>query len=170
MPQIITVYNNKLSGKTEAGGGRFIFIKLSPNQLGDTKLFQMPGGLEIPFSSKARTIFDAIHFANRFGTLPEAYKWIKIIAKDSNETNQLIKCALAYGNKQSISRIGFVLESLNVDASFLFNKLEKVPSKTFFSLIPNSRNGSSNKRWKIIENKNLNQIFSEMEIPDDDET
>ncbi len=168
VPQIITVYNNKLSGETEAGGGRFIFIKLSPDQLGNTNLFEMHGSIQIPFSSKARTIFDAIHFANRFGTIPEAYKWIKLIAKDSKETDELIKCSLIYGNKQSISRIGFVLESLNIDASLLFNKLENQPSKTFFSLIPNSRNGPINKRWKIIENKNLSQIFSEMEIPDDD--
>jgi predicted transcriptional regulator of viral defense system len=170
IPQIITVYNNKLSGKADAGGGRFIFIKLPVNQIGSIKLFKMPGGIKIPFSSKARTIFDAIHFANRFGTIPEAYKWIKLIAKDSKEIDELIKCTLLYGNKQSISRIGFVLESINIDVSSLFNKIEEQAGKTFFSLIPNSRNGPANKKWKIIENKNLNQIFSEMEIPDDDET
>lgn len=170
VPQIFTVYNNKLSGTSEAGGGRFIFIKLKEDQLGNIKLFEMPGGIQIPFSSKARTIFDAIHLSNRFGALPEAYTWIKLIAKNTNEINELITCALLYGNKQSISRIGFVLESLQIDASLLSNKLSEQPSKTFFSLIPNSRKGPMNKKWKIIENKKISQIFSDMEIPDDDET
>jgi predicted transcriptional regulator of viral defense system len=177
--QVITVYNDKISETVESGGGRFIFIKRPYDKLGNKLLCPMYGNIEIPFSSKARTIFDAIYDAKRFGTLPSAYTWIKWVLeveKNNEIIQELIQCCLKYGNKQTIARVGFVLEELNIDASLLAKQLELNKSSTLIPLvpfikdIPGERKGTINQRWNIIENKTLSNIFSDMEIPDEDET
>ena len=175
--QVLTVYNDRLSEIYESSGGRFIFIKRPAEKLGNKLLCPMYGNIEIPFSSKARTIFDAVYDGKRFGTLPSAYVWIRWVLeveKNKDVIDELIQCCLIYGNKQTISRIGFVLERLNVDVSALTEKLAKEKTTTLFPLvpfikdIPGERKGEIDLRWKIIENKNLSQIFSTMEIPDED--
>jgi predicted transcriptional regulator of viral defense system len=177
--QVITVYNDKISETVESGGGRFIFIKRPYDKLGNKLLCPMYGNIEIPFSSKARTIFDAIYDGKRFGTLPSAYTWIKWVLeveKNKEVIQELIQCCLKYGNKQTIARIGFVLEQLNVETSLLEQYLEQNKSTTLIPLvpfikdIPGERKGTINQRWNIIENKELSNIFSDMEIPDEDET
>ena len=177
--QVITVYNDKISESIETGGGRFVFIKRPPEKLGNKLLCPMYGNIEIPFSSKARTIFDAIYDAQRFGTLPSAYTWIKWVLeveRNKDVIDELIQCCLIYGNKQTIARVGFILEQLNVESSLLANKLKQNKSTTLIPLvpfikdIPGERKGIINRRWNIIENKILSNIFSDMEIPDEDET
>lgn len=170
VPQSFTVCNDKLSGKFACGGSHFVFIKLPRKKLGNITLFPMYGDLQIPFSSRARTIFDAIYFEKRFGALSAAYVWMAAIAKDSNETKELINCCLAYGNRQTLSRIGFVLEKLNVDVSLLVKKRQQQASKTLVPLVSDSRCGSIDHRWGIIENKSISEIFSALENPDENDT
>ncbi len=168
IPQIITVFNNKLSGKMEIGGNSFIFMKLPLDKIGNINLFPMTGEINIPFSSKARTIFDAIYFSNKFGTLPIAYTWIAKIAKSKEDINELIECCNLYGNKQTIARIGFFLEKINIDTSLI--KFEKQKeTDTLFPLIPGTRSGKINRHWGVIENETTTKILSVMETPDEDE-
>ncbi len=172
--QLLTVYNDKFSEINDDERGRFVFIKRPSEKLGNKLLCPMYGNIEIPFSSKARTIFDAIYDAKRFGTLPSAYVWIRWILeveKNKPVIDELIQCCLIYGNKQTTSRIGFVLDRLNVDVSALKEKFDQEKSSTLIPLvpftkgIPGERMGEINSRWKIIENKNLSKIFSSMEPP-----
>ena len=168
--QVITVCNDKLSGQIEAGGSRFIFIKTDKKMLGNINLFPMIGDIEVPFSSKARTIFDAVYYSNRFGSLPMAYTWIAEIKTDQNAIKELMSCCLTYGNRQTISRIGFVLEKLNINTAILINKKQKNTTQTLVSLLPGSRKGKIDRRWGIIENKSIYEIFSYLEKPDADES
>lgn len=176
--QIITVLNDKLSGNTEVGGCNFIFIKLPKGKLGHINSLPMKGEININFSSKARTVFDSIYFYNRFGTIPNAYRWMRsvvIFEKDKKFSDELIECSLVYGNKKSIARIGFVLEKLEIDATPLLNELNKEKTSFLVPLVPFSkgisgeRKGSINQKWKIIENTNLDDIFANMEEPDEDD-
>ncbi|WP_186650402.1 type IV toxin-antitoxin system AbiEi family antitoxin domain-containing protein [Fluviispira vulneris] len=168
VPQIITVCNDKLSGKMEIGGNAFIFIKLPSKKIGNMTLFPMIGDIHIPFSSKARTIFDAVYFANIFGTLPSAYTWIALTAKNKDVMNELIECCNLYGNKQTTARIGFFLEKMNIDTSLI--KIEKQKTtNTLFPLIPGRRSGTINSHWGVIENITTAKILSEMETPDEDD-
>lgn len=166
--QIIAVCNDKLSGEMEIGGNAFIFIKLPLKKLGNTTLFPMIGGLEIPFSSRARTVFDAVYFAGRFGTLPAAYTWVASIADNKGDLNELLTCCNLYGNKQTIARIGFFLERLGKDTSAL-NVKKQSKTDTLIPLIPGPRSGNINRHWGIIENESTAKILSSMEIPDEDD-
>jgi predicted transcriptional regulator of viral defense system len=68
------------------------------------------------------------------------------------------------------NRIGFVLESLGVDASELLPKIGN--AGTLVPLVPmpkNARKGKTNTRWRIIENISLSKIFAAQEVPDEDE-
>ena len=170
VPQIFTVCNDKLSGEIEAGGSRFTFIKVDKEKLGNTTLFPMIGGIEISFSSKVRTIFDAVYYANRFGSLPSAYTWIAEMKTDQNAIHELVHCCLSYGNKQTLSRIGFVLEKLNIDVTLLINEQKKNTTDTLIPLVPGPRRGKIDRRWGIMENKSIFEIFAELEIPDADDT
>ena len=170
VPQIFTVCNDKLSGEIEAGGSRFTFIKVDKEKLGNTTLFPMIGGIEISFSSKVRTIFDAVYYANRFGSLPSAYTWIAEMKTDQNAIHELVDCCLSYGNKQTLSRIGFVLEKLNIDVTLLINEQKKNTTDTLIPLVPGPRRGKIDRRWGIMENKSIFEIFAELEIPDADDT
>jgi len=168
VPQVITVCNDKLSGKMEIGGNSFIFIKIPTKKIGNNNAFPIIGALQIPFSSKARTIFDAVYFSNIFGTLPAAYTWIALIAKNKDDIKELIECCNLYGNKQTIARIGFFLEKMNIDTSLIKIEKEKI-TETLFPLIPGTRRGPINRHWGIIENESTTKILSVMENPDEDD-
>ena len=169
VPQIITVCNDKLSGEMEIAGNSFIFIKLPSTKIGNVTLFPMIGEINIPFSSRARTVFDAVYFANRFGTLPLAYTWIASIANNKDDLNELLNCCILYGNKQTNARIGFFLEKLNKDTSLLATEKQKT-ADTLIPLIPGSRSGTINHRWGVIESESTAKILSTMEVPDEDDT
>jgi predicted transcriptional regulator of viral defense system len=168
VPQVITVCNDKLSGKMEIGGNSFVFIKIPKKKIGNNNAYTIIGALQIPFSSKARTIFDAVYFSNIFGTLPAAYTWIALIAKNKDDIKELIECCNLYGNKQTIARIGFFLEKMNIDTSLIKIEKEKI-TETLFPLIPGTRRGPINRHWGIIENESTTKILSVMENPDEDD-
>lgn len=168
VPQVITVCNNKLSGQMEVAGNSFIFIKVPTEKLGNVTLFPMVGDLNIPFSSKARAVFDAVYFSNRFGTLPIAYTWIASIANNKADFDELIHCCLLYGNKQTIARIGFFLEKINKETSLLEGE-KQATTDTLVPFIPGPRRGTIHRRWGVIENESITKILSSMEIPDEDD-
>jgi predicted transcriptional regulator of viral defense system len=168
--QRMTVLNDTLSGEQEVGGSRFVFVKLPSQKLGFTQKYSLTGGIEIVFSSRQRSLFDAVAEAKRFAVLPEAYGWFTSLKKNPDDVLVLKKICLAIGNRQTVARIGFVLESLGFDASELLPKIGT--AGTLVPLVPmtqNERRGTANKRWRIIENVSLAKIFSSQEVPDEDE-
>jgi predicted transcriptional regulator of viral defense system len=165
--QRLAVYNDKLNGEEYAGGNRYVFYKVPKSYLGFTREFPMQSGIAIVFSSKARTLFDAITETKKFAALPEAYAWFTQILSDKEEIASLKKIALALGSRQTVARIGFILEYLGVDASELLPRVQG--SSTLVPIVPGARRGPINKRWGIILNKDLNKIFLDVEAPDEDE-
>jgi predicted transcriptional regulator of viral defense system len=175
--QRMTVLNDKLSGDIELAGCYYIFIKLPCEKLGNKISLPMAGNIEIYFSSKAKALFDAVYFSSRFGTIPEVYRWIRSVVefeKDMSTINELIQCCMLYGNKKTIARIGFVLEKLEIKNDSLTEKFTKEKASSLVSLVPypkgveGERKGIIHPNWGIIENQNLLDIFSSMEVPDED--
>jgi len=168
--QRITVFNDTLSGEEVVGGSRFVFVKLPAYKLGCTNIHSAPGGINIIFSSRPRILFDAIAEAKRFASLPEAYGWFTALRDSPDEIASLKQICLTIGNRQTVARIGFVLESLGVDASELLPKIGN--AGTLVPLVPmpkNARMGKTNTRWRIIENVSLSKMFAAQEVPDEDE-
>ncbi len=98
------------------------------------------------------------------------YSWFGTLRKNKDEMTALKQICLSIGNCQTVARIGFVLESLGVDASELLPKIGD--TGTLLPLVPmpkNARRGKTNTRWRIIENVSLAKIFATQEVPDEDE-
>src|SRR5207302_10933782 len=92
-------------------------------------------GLVARYSSRARTLVDAVYDWSRFDSLPRAYKWIRNdLALKKVTATELVDLTLRYGDKGTIRRIGALLEQEGVARSLL-KKLEKALPQTT-SLIP----------------------------------
>jgi hypothetical protein len=59
-------YNNRISGNRTIGNLEFQFIKIVDTRLGAVNSFQARNGGEIIYSSKARTLMDAVYKYNDF--------------------------------------------------------------------------------------------------------
>lgn len=152
IPQTISIYNDKISDTLETSSWKFVFIKINQTKIGNIQFFSMSGGIEIPYSSKARTIFDALYDGSRFNTAIESINWLISIKDNKNDIQEFINCCLIYGDKQTICRSGFILEKLGFDVSRILKYLEPMKNSTMISLVPGSRKGKIEKKWSTIEN------------------
>jgi predicted transcriptional regulator of viral defense system len=155
VPNRVFAYNNCISGKRESGGVRLILIKVGEDRLGGTELVRTPAGLEIPYSSRARSLMDAVCDWSRFNSLPQGYDWItKEIAKSDKLASELIKVCLRFGNQGTRRRVGYLLEKLGVQETLLRKLAKGVrPSASVIPWIPNAtKRGTTSKRWGVAIN------------------
>lgn len=156
VPTRIYVYNNREWGDRRIGSVELTMIKVSDKRLGDTKVVRASEGSKTVYSSRVRTLLDAVYDWARFNTLPRAYEWIRKELKAGRVTPaELIRVTLKYGDIGTIRRIGALLEREGV-ANPLLQKLEKALSKSS-SLIPwiptNPKRGTVNRRWGVVINE-----------------
>lgn len=158
IPQVYTVYNDKVSGYKVVAGNRFQFIIVNRKRLiGSAKINIKERGLNLPWpvASRAKIIFDAIYDYDRFGTLPMAYEWLKNLKNDSKTLRELIEILLKIGNVAAKKRVGFLLEKEGFLGKYwqrLLNVLDQ--KKGFIQLVPNSNwKGRTDKKWGIIINE-----------------
>ena len=71
------VYNNREWGDRRIGSVALTLIKVADKRLGDTEIVQTSEGSKAVYSSRARTLLDAVYDWSRFNTLPRAYEWIR---------------------------------------------------------------------------------------------
>jgi predicted transcriptional regulator of viral defense system len=107
------------------------------------------------YSSRVRTLVDAVYDWSRFNSLPRGYSWIRReLAKKRVDAAQLIATTLKYGDKGTIRRVGALLEREGIEARLL-RKLEKAVPKTS-SLIPwiptLPKRGTVDRRWGVVIN------------------
>jgi predicted transcriptional regulator of viral defense system len=155
IPTITYLYNNRISGSRTIGSLTFQFIKIADDRLGATNVFRTDEGTEIIYSSKARTLMDAVYDWSRFNSLPQGYEWIKKeVEKDLNLEVELIDVSGQYGNQATARRIGYLLDSLLQDRTSLA-KLQRQLSKST-ALIPwipgQPARGTANRKWGVIVN------------------
>ncbi len=155
IPNRLYVYNNRLSGDRSSGVTKITFIKIADDRLGDTESFPMPDGSTVFFSSRLRTLFDAVYDWSRFGSLPAAFDWITSeLNTDKKAAEELIRVALKYGNIGTIRRMGKILEINGVETKCLLKLRKTLVSSSLIPLIPSLlKRGPIDRQWGIIDNR-----------------
>jgi predicted transcriptional regulator of viral defense system len=155
IPSVTYLYNNRLSSNRTIGNLAFRFIKIAEERLGGINVVRTRQDAEIIYSSKARTLMDAVYDWSRFNSLPRGYDWIRQeIKNDPKLVSELIEATTRYGNIATTRRIGYLLDTY-VRNSRIINRLQRQLS-TSSSLIPwipgRPAKGSINRKWGIIVN------------------
>lgn len=156
VPTRVYAYNNRESGDRRIGSVPLTLIKVADERLGDVETVETAEGSKTVFSSRARTLLDAVYDWSRFNSLPRAYEWVRKELKAKRVTAaELVAVTLKYGDIGTIRRMGALLEREGAASPWL-KKLEKALPKTT-SLIPwiptNPKRGTVNRRWGVILNE-----------------
>jgi len=115
IPNVTYVYNTCISGSRTIGNLAFSFIKVTKKRLGGTTVVDTREGTGVIYSSKVRTLMDAVYDWSRFNSLPQGYNWIRQeISLEPGLAVELIKVTIKYGNQATVRRIGCLLEMLNL--------------------------------------------------------
>ena len=153
---VLTVYNDKVSGRRKFGKLEVEFIKVDLSRLGGAVEIQV--GPSRPerrrIGTLARVVFDAVYDYSRFGTLPKAYDWIAARKQDSAFLRELVGCALTYGNIATRRRLGWLLEKLEIPERTI-GPLRKslLPTSSLIPLDPNRpTRGRISRDWGILDN------------------
>ncbi len=157
VPTRVYAYNNRLSRERTIGSVALTLIKVTDKRLGSTEKVKTAEGLTAVYSSRVRTLVDAVYDWSRFNSLPRAYGWIRQELETKRvDPAELIKVTLRYGDKGTIRRIGALLEREGIKKSLLVNLEKAVPRSTsFIAWIPNKpKRGTSNRRWGVVMNDN----------------
>jgi len=155
IPNKVYVYNNKLSGERNIGNLAYLFIKVAEKRLGGLNKFKTKDGSWAVYASRSRALMDAVYDWSRYNTLPRAYRWISSYVKnDPKAADELISVTLRFGNKGTMRRIGFLLESLGIENDDLKKmKRKKGSTKSLIRWIPDRPSkGSIDKEWGLIIN------------------
>jgi len=157
VPTRVYAYNNRLSQERTIGSVALSLIKVADNRLGSTEKVKTAEGLIAVYSSRTRTLVDAVYDWSRFNSLPRAYEWIRQELQTQRvDPADLIKDTLRYGDIGTMRRVGTLLEREGIKESLLV-KLEKAvsPSTSFIPWIPSKpKRGTSNRRWGVVINDN----------------
>jgi predicted transcriptional regulator of viral defense system len=156
IPTRVYAYNNRISGERSIGAVALTLIKVADKRLGDTEEVRIAEGRSALYSSRARTLVDAVYDWSRFNSLPRAYDWIRgDLAASRVTAAELTTVSLRYGDKGTIRRIGFLLERQGVAANLL-RKLEGAldPSTGLIPWIPGKpKRGTISRRWGVVVNE-----------------
>jgi len=155
IPARVYAYNEKISGERVIGQVALALMKVAPARLGDTETVRTPAGQTLIYSSRARTLIDAVYEWSRFDSLPRAYAWIRgDLQAGRVRAADLVDAALRYGNQGTIRRIGAVLGELGARPALL-KKLEGAlrSSASQIPLVPGRpRRGPLDPRWGVVRN------------------
>ncbi len=155
IPNRIYVYNNRISGVRVIGRIELTLIKVARSRLGSTEQAETSNGQVAVYSSRSRTLVDAVYDWSRFGSLPEAYRWIKKeLRAERVTTKKFISDVVTYGNQGTLRRIGALLERYDYAEAYL-KRIERAirSSKSRIALIPNApRRGRVSQRWGVVLN------------------
>mgnify|MGYP001580637440 FL=1 len=155
IPNRVYAYNNRISGERTVGPVALTLIKVADDRLGDTETIEMKEGGTAVYSSRARTLLDAVYDWSRFNSLPRGYEWVRkdLTAKKVGAA-ELVGVTLQYGDKGTIRRMGVLLEREGVSAALL-RKLERAlkPSSSLIPWIPGyPKRGTVDRRWGVVVN------------------
>lgn len=156
IPTRVYAYNNRISGERTIGAVSLSLIKVADGRLGDTEEVRTQEGRPAVYSSRVRTLVDAVYDWSRFNSLPRAYDWIRSdLAAARVTAAELTRVTLRYGDKGMIRRIGLLLERQG-SAAGLLRKLEGAlePSTGLIPWIPGKpKRGTISRRWGVVVNE-----------------
>jgi len=155
MPTRIYAYNNQISGDRSVGAVALTLIKVADERLGGTETVTGPDGAVVRWSSRARTLVDAVYDWSRFRSLPRGFRWIESeLAAGRVRVAELVRLTLRYGDVATTRRIGALLEQLSGPGAQL-NRLARALPETSGSIALNPgrpKRGSINRRWGVVIN------------------
>ncbi len=155
IPNRVYAYNNRLSGERTIAAITLMLIKVADARLGDTEESTTREGLIVKYSSRVRTLVDAVYDWARFGSLPRGYVWItRELAQRRVTAAALVATTLHYGDLGTVRRMGALLEKAGVSPP-LVRKLEKALPESTGSIpwIPTRpKRGTLDRRWGLIMN------------------
>ncbi len=155
VPTRIYAYNNRISGERTIGAVALMLIKVADERLGFTETVRTAEGQVAVYSSRVRTLVDAVYDWSRFNGLPRAFTWIQNeLGANRVDAAELVKTTLRYGDVGTIRRIGALLQREQVDERLL-RKLERAlkPSTSLIPWIPTRpKRGTIIRRWGVVLN------------------
>jgi predicted transcriptional regulator of viral defense system len=158
VPNRLYVVNDRLSGARRIGGVTLMLIKVAEKRLGDVDRFTTPDGVKVVFASRVRTLVDAVYDWSRFNGIPRGYDWIRQELKAKRvSAADLVRCALRYGDKGTLRRLGLLLDREGVSPALL-KRLERAvgPTRSSIPWIPRiPKRGPVNRRWGVVENDRM---------------
>jgi predicted transcriptional regulator of viral defense system len=164
VPNRLYAYNNRISGDRSVGKVELTLIRVTNNRLGDTEIVTTPEKIDLLYSSRARSLVDAVYDWSRFNSLPRAFGWIRNDLTESRiRAADLVDATLSFGNQGTIRRIGYLLEELperqnNLARPIparLITRLERGlrSSSSTIPWIPTTpKRGRVNQRWGLVVN------------------
>jgi len=155
IPARVYAYNNRLSGQRTVGSVTLMLIKVCTDRLGETETVRNAEGVETLYSSRARTLVDAVYDWARFNSLPKAFDWIRRDLKTGRtKPADIVRIARRYGDVGTIRRIGVLLEREGVSPALLRTLERALPgSRSLIPWIPTRpRRGRIARRWGVIQN------------------
>lgn len=156
VPTRVYAYNNRLCGDREIGAVALTLIEVADGRLGAADEVETADGQKSPYSSRVRTLLDAVYDWSRFNSLPRAYGWIRAeLTARRVRAKELVDVTLRYGDVGTIRRMGALLEREKVGEPLL-RKLERAlkPTTSFIPWIPNRpKRGALNRRWGVVMNE-----------------
>lgn len=155
LPNRVYVYNDRLSGERRIGGLALTLIKVDARRLGATEVVVNPDGPPVVYSSRARSLVDAVYDWARFDTLPRAYGWIrKDLAGKRTAAAGLVDMTLRYGDKGTVRRMGALLERAGVAEPLLKKLARRLPATSGpIPLVPTQpKRGRLERRWAVVWN------------------
>jgi predicted transcriptional regulator of viral defense system len=155
IPSRIYVYNDAVSGERSVGQIELTLIKVSPDRLGDIEQVETSSGEVMVYSSRVRTLIDAVYDWSRFDSLPRAYDWIRRDIETGRVAQaELATTTLRYGNRGTIRRVGALLDQTNASESVLTRLQEALPrTSAKIPFVPNRpTRGRLMKRWGVVIN------------------
>ncbi|MFM7519347.1 MAG: hypothetical protein ACKO9B_02625 [Planctomycetota bacterium] len=155
LPARTTIYNDAISGERRIGSISLTLIKVARDRLGGAEKVRTPSGETLVYSSRARTLVDAVYDWSRFDSLPDAYDWIRTDLTTGRITaDELARAAVRYGNMGTIRRIGAILERIDASKAAMF-RLERVVTATTakIPLVPTRpARGAISRTWGVVIN------------------
>jgi predicted transcriptional regulator of viral defense system len=155
IPNRVYAYNNRISGERTVGAVALTLIKVADERLGATEKVWIAKGLAAVYSSRVRTLVDAVYDWARFNSLPRAFDWIRVeLSAERVSPAELVRVTLRYGDIGTIRRIGVLLDREGAKASLL-RKLEQAlkPATGLIPWIPTRpKRGTVDRRWGVVRN------------------
>jgi len=155
LASLTAIYNDAISGERRVGSIAMKLIKVARDRLGGVEKVRTPSGETLVYSSRARTLIDAVYDWSQFDSLPEAYDWIAHdLAACRITADELARAAVQYGNMGTIRRIGAILERLDASKACL-SRLKRALTTTTakIPLVPTRpARGPISKTWGVVIN------------------
>jgi len=155
IPTRVYAYNNRISGERTVGAVALTLIKVAAKRLGDTEKVRTAEGRTEVYSSRVRTLVDAVYDWSRFNSLPRAFGWVRAeLDAGRVVAAELVRITLRYGDIGTIRRMGALLDRAGVSAALL-RKLERAlePSSSLVAWNPvRPKRGTLDRRWGVVWN------------------